>query len=568
MPGGFLGVDIFFVISGFLITWIIREEQKTFGSFKLGRFLVRRYQRLTPLLVVITSLVIIGTWRLYPGELSSVREDALGALTYTENWHQLLGNNSYFNFFELSPLRHTWSLAIEEQFYLIWPTTLWFVGRAGRFNRRVTFFLIALLALTLSLLSRQLFVPGSTISPLVTPNHYLTFFGFQVSRIDFIFMSTVTRGTSILVGVCLGILYRPGDFLNSSRPWIGRRTIVCLLVLSLGVIAWALFEFHVLENQSLSTNAGFPPLFRWGFAAISISSACAIVGLSEIFDGGKPVNTLMKPIRWLGTRSYGIYLVHWPIFQFFRHDQRTSLTVGEFLLLMTGSCAIAEICCLAIERPFRSSAESHDLRSKLVARLIVCITVVGAVIAIALPVGQEQLTLREVIEMNSQDVQKISELVATTSKETPIAVGDSVMLGAAKSLASRGVRVDAELNRDFNYLKVVLALISQDELEGRTFILHLTNNTQVESSDLAEIIDTFLSRSSIVVLNSYVPKMPYDLQNFEAVLELAQSRPSVVIADWRSIAQENPHFLLSDGLHLDESGQSAYADLIMQAIGK
>jgi len=190
------------------------------------------------------------------------------------------------------------------------------------------------------------------------------------------------------------------------------------------------------------------------------------------------------------------------------------------------------------------------------------------VIAIALPVGQEQLTLREVIEMNSQDVQKISELVATTSKETPIAVGDSVMLGAAKSLASRGVRVDAELNRDFNYLKVVLALIPQDELEGRTFILHLTNNTQVESSDLAEIIDTFLSRSSIVVLNSYVPKMPYDLQNFEAVLELAQSRPSVVIADWRSIAQENPHFLLSDGLHLDESGQSAYADLIMQAIGK
>ncbi len=547
---------------------MIKNEQAQSGNFNIGRFLVRRYKRLTPSLVVVTSMVLIGTRCFHPGELKSVTAAAAGALTYTENWRQLLGNSSYFNFFELSPLRHTWSLAIEEQFYLLWPTLLWGVYRVGRFNQKFIIALVGLIAILLSLLSRELFVPGSTISPLVTPDHYLTFFVFQVSRIDFIFMSTFTRGLSILVGVCLGLLYNPRDLLNSSKGWIGRRTVVALTVLSLAVIQFSLLEFHVLESQGSSTNAGSPFLFQWGFGIISISSACALVGLSELFDGGRPATTLLKPIKWLGTRSYGIYLIHWPVFQFFRHDQRTALNGSEFLFLMAVSFVLAEICYQGIERPFKSNRASQSLLGRRVARLIVTISALGGLIAATLPIGEDQLTLREMIEMNAIEVQKISDLVATTPNDTPIAIGDSVMLGAAKSLAKRGVRVDAELNRDLNYLKVALESIPSEQIDGRTFIVHLSNNTQIASSDFEEVIDAYFSRSIVVVLNSYVPKMPYDSQNFEAIQELAKSRKDVVVADWRSIAKANPGFFLSDGLHLNEVGQSAYADLIMQAIGK
>ncbi|HWW54174.1 MAG TPA: acyltransferase, partial [Acidimicrobiales bacterium] len=186
--GGFLGVDLFFVLSGFLITGLLLREREQTGRIDLGHFYARRARRLLPALFLV--LAAVSTWVAATGttpDLTSVRSDALAALAYVANWRLVLSHSGYFAQFSApSPLRHAWSLAIEEQYYLVWPILLLGLMRLGRGSRRAT----VLATLVLAVLS------ASAMAVMYHP-------GADPSRI---YYGTDTRAFELLVGALLALL--------------------------------------------------------------------------------------------------------------------------------------------------------------------------------------------------------------------------------------------------------------------------------------------------------------------------------------------------------------------------
>ncbi|MEI9940887.1 MAG: acyltransferase family protein [Pseudomonadota bacterium] len=318
LPGGYLGVDLFFVLSGFLITSLLLAEHRETGRIALGPFWIRRARRLFPALLSLMPVVAVyGRYFARKDELLAVRAQALAALAYVANWQAIFRHQSYWQLFAApSPLEHTWSLSIEEQFYLVWPLLVCFVlrRRAGR----------ALLGvcLTLSVLSMAamlfLFDPGNTTRA---------------------YLGTDTRMSGILLGSALATLISPNDHFGARAV---RALDLCGLFAVLGLgIAWATLR---------GTN---PFLYHGGFWLTELGAlaliACAIAGERSWLSRALAI----RPLTWLGTISYGVYLWHWPV-NVFLTTERTHLH-GFFLhaLHFALTFAIAIASYRFLEQPIR-----------------------------------------------------------------------------------------------------------------------------------------------------------------------------------------------------------------------
>lgn len=278
LPGGYLGVDLFFVLSGYLITSLLVREYRDTGRVDLYRFWVRRCRRLFPaLLSLMPAIAVYGRFFARPEDLQTLRGEALASLGYYANWHAIFGHRSYWQLFAApSPLEHTWSLSIEEQFYVVWPLLAAFVLR--RRGPR------ALLALALGLTAASVIAMLLMFSPAETSRAYL---------------GTDTRMAAILAGAALALLLAPGTTLPTRRvrqlDWLG-------MVAGLGLaVAWCTLR---------GTNSW---LYRGGFwlteLAVLVLIACAVMDQKS-----RVARALsLAPLRWLGTISYGVYLWHWPV---------------------------------------------------------------------------------------------------------------------------------------------------------------------------------------------------------------------------------------------------------------
>ena len=305
--GGYLGVDLFFVLSGFLITSLLVEERCTTGRIRLGSFWGRRARRLLPALFIV--LVAVSVYAVLNGRFSSpttggaaidlgaLRGDTLATLLYVANWHAVIAHQSYFAQFSTpSPLQHTWSLAIEEQFYLVWPLAvvglfLW----AKRRWRTVGLGLCLVGAVASAVAMAVLFHPGG-----------------DPTRV---YYGTDTRAFDLLVGAAVA-------FLAASRPQPGRRARTLLHAGALPA-AGALAYFWVTAG----TTSGTPTdtMFRGGFLLCAVLAAVVIADARQ-FDQGPLAKALsIRPVRWIGTVSYGLYLWHWPVFVYFTQS-RTGLS--------------------------------------------------------------------------------------------------------------------------------------------------------------------------------------------------------------------------------------------------
>jgi len=321
--GGMLGVGVFFTLSGYLITDLLLGHWHRHGDLGLGQFWLRRARRLLPALFLM--LVVVSVWvaLLHAGELAAVRRQVVAAALYFSNWSTIALHGSYFSRFAAPlPLDHLWSLAIEEQFYLLWPWMLllaiWIVrSRWG----------IALLVLL-----------GAAASAIVMGHLYQP--GYDPTRV---YEGTDTRAFGLLIGAALAILW-PGRVV--ARGVRGSRRD---LLDTLGVVGLIGILLLVWRTGSFSSF-----LYPGGFVLLSLATA-AVVAAVVVPTSRLGAVLGCRPLRWIGVRSYGIYLWHWPIIVLTGQSQ-TGVALGRSALQVAATLVVASLSWRFVEEPIRQGA--------------------------------------------------------------------------------------------------------------------------------------------------------------------------------------------------------------------
>jgi peptidoglycan/LPS O-acetylase OafA/YrhL len=341
-----LGVEVFFVISGYLITALLVTEWRRRGRIDLAAFWMRRARRLLPALYLVVVATLAYAVVFLPGEVAGLRGDALSAFGYVTNWYLIFGNESYFEAMgRPSLLRHLWSLAVEEQFYLLWPPVV-AVGislGARRWRLRRLMFVSLAVAGGSALLMAALYAPD--IDP---------------SRI---YYGTDTRATGLLFGAALAFVWRPGE--RTSRETCARLARRGSCPAGRLRRKWGWIRPALLDAVGLAALTGLaafcltvdefqPLLYRGGFAAVGLTTAAliAVVAHPQARVGSRLLG--WRPLRWVGERSYGIYLWHWPVFMVTRPDLDVPLDGARLLALrLAATVLLAHLSYRYVEQPVR-----------------------------------------------------------------------------------------------------------------------------------------------------------------------------------------------------------------------
>ncbi len=573
LPGGFLGVDVFFVLSGFLISTILLEQLSLRGRIDFGVFYRHRVRRLLPPLLAMIALSAVLVALFAHDAAAQFRRTVLPSLFYVANWAFINDELSYFE--EIgrpAVLQHLWSLAIEEQFYLLWPVALLFIyRRRGRLGVGRVAFAIALgSTLLMAVLSLVWGMPGQS----------------DASRLYF---GTDTHAMGLLVGAALAAVYRPGA-LPRDLPRIRR-----LALTGVGVAAtlFVLFAYaNVTEQGSW--------LYRGGFVVFALATAVmiAVVAHPAALLGGVFGNAAM---RYIGTRSYGLYLYHWPIFVVLRPEVDVPLgTFGTFVLRVALTFAVAEVSYRYLEMPFRrgtalpamkrwiASAASPNRRIAIVAGTTTAVTVavVATIITASAPTAEDYLGGRT--EVNAAPLVEVGQLtspgaavaVADAPSEPPPApsepitagtpmtvVGDSLAVGAVDGLVALmpATTVDAAVSRQ---APEVFDRLTQRHTAGQldsVVVIQTGTNGVVADDQLRQTLEQLSDRQRVVLVTSHGPHW-WQVQANETLAAVGAEFPNVRIADFASAANGRSDYFVEDGVHLTPVGLDAYTQLITSTV--
>ncbi|MEM9519846.1 MAG: acyltransferase [Actinomycetota bacterium] len=319
LSGGFLGVDLFFTLSGYLITRLLLIERDGTGRIDLGGFWSRRAWRLLPALFLVVSAVALYAWiAARPDELDGIRGGGLSSLVYVTNWYFLATGDGYWNLFTApTPFDHLWSLAIEEQFYVAWPLVFLGLTRGGTATRLTTFTAIATVATAIYMAAAD---PADA------------------------YLNTITRSSSILLGALLAIA--------AHRDWPAFRRVLTQgsgAALSIASLAFLVFSWIVVDG---SADESF---FRGGFFAHAIAVAI-VIGRVTLAPGGLEARLFtLRPLRVLGLVSYGLYLWHWPVIVIVDLERTDTDGAALLLLRLSVMALLTAVSYIIIERPARHS---------------------------------------------------------------------------------------------------------------------------------------------------------------------------------------------------------------------
>jgi peptidoglycan/LPS O-acetylase OafA/YrhL len=325
--GGLLGVDVFFVLSGFLITCLLCGEYSASATIRLGRFWAGRARRLLPALFLLLLGVALYTWIFKSTlDVSGIRGDALATLLYVTNWHFVLTGQSYFDQSTTpSPLLHMWSLSVEEQYYLIWPLVALFVLR--RHGARG----VAWVALV-----------GAAASVVLMAWMYEA--GFSIDRL---YYGTDTRAQSLLVGSVLGAVasQRQWSVISGDRvdTTAGRILGAVLGTAGAGFLLWA---FHAFNGQ-----AAF--LYHGGFFVVALASGAVITAVTSWRTSVLAAFLSLRPLTYIGRISYGLYLYHWPLFLALDHAHTGLSGLALLSVRLASTFAVSVASFHLVEEPVR-----------------------------------------------------------------------------------------------------------------------------------------------------------------------------------------------------------------------
>ncbi|MFN8126646.1 MAG: acyltransferase family protein [Candidatus Nanopelagicales bacterium] len=570
MPGGFLGVDMFFVLSGFLITSIVLTELDKSGRLDFKRFYIHRGRRLLPALfaVLIFSAVLAAIFA--PDAAATLRRDIPAALFYATNWVYVIADQSYFELTGRPPLlQHLWSLAVEEQFYLIWPAVAVFLFRRGGRSRVREWALIGAVASTI------IMIVLSFLGGYPEPN--------DGSRVYF---GTDSHAMGLLIGAALATVWIPQRLGN--RVAAGARILIDAV--GLGALAVA-----ILIMMTSHSNASW--LYWGGFTVFSVVVAAVIAATSHPASLlGRALGT--QPLKYIGQRSYGLYLWHWPVFMVLRPGLDVPLEgFANLVLRFAVTFGLAELSYRYIEMPIRRGrlkaawqrfrALPADQREPMRKKAAIIGTVallfgtfVGYRVVTLPPAEADYLHGLESVsaldatpgkhEKSSGDPQLSGTVTApgvTTVKPGILAVGESVMLGAQGGLRDdfKKIAIDAAVGRQASDILTRVQELRDAGALRETVILHTGSNGYVERSQLKQILQVLSVAQRIVVVNVDVPR-EWQNPNNELIAEMVAQTPNAVLADWHSRAQAEGDVHVSDGIHLTEQGVAAYSETINQAL--
>ena len=432
----------------------------------------------------------------------------------------------------------------------------------------------------------------------------MSLFGHSVSRIYFLFLGTLTRSGGLLLGAALAIWWRPWLLKRSQAGSDGSLFDLVGLV-GLGVIVFAMFKFHTVVEGTDAGTIGYDFLFRGGFFIVDLASVALIA--AAVHPSSYIVSrSLGNPVFvWLGRRSYGFYLFHWPVFQFYRRFAGIGLTPYEFVVLVLIALVFTELSFRLIETPVRHGAISQwwkkfrapsygsdavtRQRQILFVAVFSLLPVFGVVSLVTAKVQVDEITQN--LTDNQQNIVDLLDSGATAAPvvvsgttilgQPPadpgsldgrvidiLAIGDSVMLGAANVLTERGVTVDALKSRPFRQALEIANYMKSINRLGSVVIIHLGTNNTVDAQTLDEIMVPLKEVPLVLFVNVHVPAEARQNKNNLLLSEMPSRYENVKVFDWNAVANAHPEYLYNDQTHIRIEGQKVYADLMMQAIGR
>ena len=330
------------------------EHERT-GTVSLTDFWLRRARRLLPALFLMMFLLLTYSWIFKWDTLGKLRGDLLAGVFYGTNWYQIWIGQGYANAADFVPLRHLWSLAVEEQFYIVWPLLMFAILRrtgTRRLTRVAGVFVGIALAVTVA--TALLFHSGRIGECSVTPEAYWEIGGRCVEKSNALYLSTITRSSGLLLGATFAIVWRPVAIMRGPLRNAGRALdivgVVGLLLLAL--LHWRLhFQTVEVTADGVGTFAD-PWLFRGGFLWTGIATLLVIAAVTHRRTlSGRVLGG--RGLRWIGTRSYGLYLYHWPIYQIIRNVAGNTLSLPQFIVAMIITAVITEASYTLVETPIR-----------------------------------------------------------------------------------------------------------------------------------------------------------------------------------------------------------------------
>ncbi|EKI4497859.1 acetyltransferase [Staphylococcus pseudintermedius] len=563
LSGGFLGVDTFFVISGYLITSLLLTEYHNTGKIELMSFWLRRVKRLIPAVLFLVMGVIVLSLIFMPTEIQKVRADSIAAIFYVSNWWYIMQNVDYFEQFAVQPLKHLWSLAIEEQFYLVFPIVL--LSLLSFIRRLKSIRIIFLILLVISMIAMMV---------LYVPNE-------NVARVYF---GTDTRIQTLLMGVLLALVWPPFQLKakvnRQMRTMIDTAGVVGLAIL------FICFKF-VSETNSILYYGGF----------FLISTVTLLVIASSVHPSGYFAKFLgNKVFTFIGSRSYSLYLWHYPIIVLIHHQfvqgQIPPLVYVVEILLMV---LMAEFSYKFIEQPFRKEgfnifAFNHlkNWRSQKVLRtwLLIILLIPTLLVMVGGFNRFAQKNSTRVTEVNTEEIDKlitqplplpqleIDGFVVKGNKQKyaswkPLLIGDSVMVDIGDDF--RSFVPKADING-----KVGRQLVEATSLAKRQYqsyrdkndivVLELGTNGDFTEEQLNSLLEQF-GEADIYLVNTRVPRS-YESHVNQVLAKAAKKRANVTLVDWYSRSENHTEYFAPDGIHLQPPGVRALTNSIIQAIEK
>ncbi|MEI8214794.1 MAG: acyltransferase family protein [Actinomycetota bacterium] len=547
IPGGFLGVDLFFVISGYVITRLLLDSIAQSGGLDLRGFYIARARRLLPALIfmLVSTIIAIGIWA--PDTIKRLLTDTPFSLTGTMNWWLVSHHQDYFESIGRPPLlQHTWSLAVEAQFYLVWPLILYFILK--RLGKKA--------------------IPAASLVIAAASGIALLLVSFSLdasnaSKVSHVYFGTDTHSIGLFLGAALAVSWIPQNFtVNVTKQ--AQNFIDGVGVFGfIGILSCFLF---IDETQ--------PTLYKIAFPLAGLFGAAII--MSVVHPASRFAPVLQNPVfLWIGERSYSIYLWHWVIFQVTRPSmdlagQEWALYALRILIVF----ALSDISLRYVELPIRRGVfqywlkglkyrtkKDRNLQTRSFTALVVLLMVIGSLVSIrAIHISQQ-----ERIRLEASLTAKPSEIKAVTAGGLWV-TGDSVILGIRSALGENHpiALINARIGRQAPELLDVM-VHDKTQVVGSTVVFDLGNNNALTREQVVAIFDVVKDQPKIIVVNTAVPR-PWREGNNALLADVARNYSHVTIVDWNSISQGHPEYFAPDGVHLVPAGVAVYVAEIEKSL--